>query len=125
MIVLDVAGAAAFLGVSTKTARDLILRLPHGDVSRSAGPNRKLVIAQDVLEGFVRGDIQPEAAGREGNVVDIARPRPKTTTLYPRQRRTDTQAKARRASGAHHGGGKVMGLYYHRVYFHGSEVSAP
>ena len=71
MIVLDVEGAAAFLKVSTKTARALIVRLPHGDTSRSPGPNKKLVIAQETLEKFVLGEIEPEPVGSEVEVIDV------------------------------------------------------
>ncbi len=64
MIVLDVEGAAVFLKISPKTARSLIVRLPHGDVSRSSGQNAKLVIAQETLERFVSGRLNrnPSAA---------------------------------------------------------------
>jgi hypothetical protein len=71
MIVLDVEGAAEFLKVSVKTARALIVRLPHGDASRSPGPNKKLVIAQETLERFVLGEIEPEPVGSEGEALDV------------------------------------------------------
>ena len=83
MIVLDVEGAAEFLKISTKTARALIVRLPHGDVSRSPGPNSKLVIAQETLEKFVLGEIEPAPIGHEGTTVDIPKPRRKRYHYSP------------------------------------------
>ena len=71
MTVLDVKGAAEFLGVSTKTASALIRRLPHGNASRGAGPNKLLVIAKETLEKFVLGEIEPEPIGCESASVDI------------------------------------------------------
>ena len=73
MTILNVEGAAKFLGISTKTARALIVRLPHGDVSRSAGPNSKLVIAQEILEKFVLGEIEPEPLGSQGEIIEVAK----------------------------------------------------
>ncbi len=83
MIVLDVEGAAAFLNISTKTARALIVRLPHGDVSRSPGPNAKLVIAQETLERFVLGEIELEPVGCESEPVDITKIRRKRYKYEP------------------------------------------
>ena len=83
MIVHNVKSASKFLGVSIKTARELIPRLPHGDVSRSTGPNHSYVIAQETLEAFVRGEIQAEPVGSEANVVDIRAPRKKQPRYIP------------------------------------------
>ena len=83
MTVLDVEGAAKFLKISTKTARALIARLPHGDVSRSPGPNSKLVIAQETLEKFVLGEIEPEPVGYEAKPIILPKPRQKRQRYYP------------------------------------------
>lgn len=84
MVVLDVKGAAEFLGVSPKTASALMRRLPHGDASRSEGPNKLLVIAKETLERFVLGEIEPEPIGREPVSVPLPKAKrkpPKHTQL--------------------------------------------
>ena len=83
MTVLDVESAAKFLKVSTKTARALMARLPHGDVSRTPGPNSKLVIAQEILEKFVLGEIEPEPVGQDAKIVALPKPRRKKIRYSP------------------------------------------
>ena len=83
MIILDVEGAAAFLGLCYKNARSLIIRLPHGNASRTNGPNAKLLIAQETLEKFVLGEIEPAPIGERGAVVNIAKARQKKHKYVP------------------------------------------